>query len=545
MLETPDSKSSKPILLILAAAAVAILPAMIYGIPFSRDLYHHFRLAISFFDAAGRGDFYPGWLAEANGTFGELSPRFYPPGLSYLLVAARTLLGGWYAAALFVFFILTLIGGFGAYLWARVSLPRDIAMWAGVLYIFTPYHLNELYQSSLLAEYAAACVLPFVFAFTARICRGGGRRDAAGLGASYAGLILTNTPLTVIGSYALLFYALVRLVNVEKRWMRQTALRLAFGMGLGVLASACFWVTVIAELQWLRPDIDPENVFSWRMFLFSTLEQTQGNIWYGNLLALATLAMALPALILLRARREEGRNSVLRAAGPLMIGSFLMATLISYPLWQVLPQLKAVQAPWRWLAVTSMCAAVLASGSILQWKEVARGRGRPLAIVALGCVLAAVVFGLSHPVREARYLSRAQFEQVLQNLELPSIGAWYPLWVAERFLYTPEQVVAEGRPVSVATWEPEHRTFRAGAGKAAEARVRTFYYPLWMAAVAGKPLPIRPAEDGAMLISLPPEDVTVDLVFREPTRSIISAALSAIGWLWIAALYLWRGKIKT
>jgi hypothetical protein len=528
MLETPDFKSSRPILLILAAAVLAVLPAILYGVPASRDLYHHLRLAILFFDAAAKGDFYPGWLAEANGTFGEVSPRFYPPGLSYLLVAARVLLGGWYAAALAVFVILTFAGGAGAYFWARSFVPREIAMWAGVLYIFTPYHLNELYQSSLLAEYAGACVLPFVFAFTERICRGGRKRDIAGLGASYACLILTNTPLTVIGSYALLVYALL---SMDRKSMRETAPRLALGAGLGMLASAGFWVTVISELRWLRPDIEPENVFSSRLFLFSTFQRTRESIWYGNLIALATLTMALPALILLRTR-------LLKTVGSLMIGSLLMSTLISYPLWQVLPQLKAVQVPWRWLAVTSMCAAVLASASIVRWKEAAKGRGRPLAMVAVGCVVGSVAFSISHPVREAPYASRVQLEQVLQNLGLPSIGAWYPLWVAEKFLYTPQEVVAEERAVTVSAWEPERRTFHVGAGKATDARVRTFYYPLWKASVEGKPLPIRPAQDGAILISLPAEAVTIDLVFLEPWRSTVSVVLSAIGWFLIAALSL-------
>ena len=196
-----DAKGPNPILLISIGAVAAVLPILIYGIPFSRDLYHHFRLAIAFFDAFRAGDFYPGWLAHANSGFGEVSPRFYPPGLSYLLLAGRLLLGSWYVAAMLVFLILTFLGGIGVYLWGRCFMEREAAVWAGVVYMFTPYHLNELYQSSLLAEYAAAAVLPFVFAFTERICRNGSRRDAAGLAASYAALVLTHTPLTVIGSY--------------------------------------------------------------------------------------------------------------------------------------------------------------------------------------------------------------------------------------------------------------------------------------------------------------------------------------------------------
>src|SRR3954468_1430546 len=154
MPDLSGSNRSIVFLVIVAAGFVAIIPAIAYGVPFTRDLYHHLRLAIAFYDAAQHGDLYPGWLAQANGSFGEVSPRFYPPGLSYVLLVGRLLLGNWYVSALFSFLVLTLLGGFGVYFWARNFMSRDTAMWAGVLYMFAPYHLNELYQSSLLAEYA-------------------------------------------------------------------------------------------------------------------------------------------------------------------------------------------------------------------------------------------------------------------------------------------------------------------------------------------------------------------------------------------------------
>ena len=231
--------------------------------------------------------------------------------------------------------------------------------------------------------------------------------------------------------------------------MRHTAARLAGGAALGIMASACFWVTVVAELRWLRPDIEPENVFSWHLFLFSTFQQTGNSVWYGNLIALATFILALPALVLWRSRTLIG----------VFAGSLLMSTLMSYPLWLVLPQLKSVQAPWRWLAITSMAASVLAAGSISKLREALRDHRRPLALIGCGCIAGVIVFSIAHPVREARYVSRAQFDGVLQNLDLPSIGAWYPRWVKEQFLDTTQQVVAEGRSVAVESGSPSAAGF--------------------------------------------------------------------------------------
>jgi len=515
----------KPLLVIALFAIAALAPAILWGVPASRDLQHHFRLALAFKQSLSQYNFYPGWLAEANNGYGDVSLRFYPPGLGFLLAGVRTLIESWYATAFIVFTLLTLIGGLGVYLWANSFYDSRIAMWAGVIYIFMPYRINELYQSSLLAEYAAAAVLPFAFAFTERLCREGGRRNVAGLAASYALLVLTNLPMTIIGSYALAVYLILR---IDRKDLWPTVARFAGAIALGLAASACFWVTVVAELSWLRPD--NETAFSRLNFIFASFRPQPGdtNIWYGNLAVLATLAMTLPALVLLR--RDESKPKVGFRSLVIFAGfSLLMSTIISLPLWEILPKLKDVQLPWRWLAVTSAACAVLAAASIPRWKEIAQSKRRPLALLAAGCVFASLAF-TSHPIREAKYISAARLEQVVTTTQgIPSIGPWYPKWVAERFELLAQQVSAGDRTINVSTWDAERRVFQVSAGAATDARVHTFYYPLWIASAGGKPLATRPDQDGTLLVSLPAEAVTVDLSFHEPLRSKISMIVTLLG----------------
>jgi hypothetical protein len=536
--EPHPRRSWKPLLVITLFAIAALAPAILWGIPASRDLQHHFRLALAFKESFSQYHFYPGWLAEANNGYGDVSLRFYPPGLGFLLAGVRTVIESWYVTAFIVFILLTLIGGVGVYLWASNFYDARIAMWAGVIYIFMPYRINELYQSSLLAEYAAAAVLPFAFAFTERLCRERSRRNVAGLAASYALLVLTNLPMTIIGSYALAVYLILR---IDRKTLWPTVTRFTGGIALGLAASACFWVTVVAELSWLRPD--NETAFSRVNFIFASFRPHQGdtNIWYGNLAVLATLAMTLPAVVLFR--RDESKPKVgLRSLAIFAGFSFLMSTIISFPLWEILPKLKDVQLPWRWLAVSSAACAVLAAASIPRWKEIAQSNRRPLALLAAGCVFASLAF-TSHPIREAKYISAAKLDQVVTATQgLPSIGPWYPKWVAERFEVLPQQVAAPDRTVSVSTWDAAHRVFQVSSGAATEARVHTFYYPLWVASVGGKSLSTRPDQDGTLLVSLPAEAVTVDLSFREPLRSKISMIVTLVGIVMILLLVVGPGK---
>ena len=524
----------KSLLFVLIFAIAALAPAMVRGVPASRDLLHHFRLGVAFKEAFGRGDFYPSWLAEANGGYGDLSLRFYPPGLGSMLAAVQTVTGNWYVTALLVFTLLTFFGGVGAYFWARVWLRPEMAIWAAGLFIFMPYRINELYQSSLLAEYAAAAALPFVFAFTERLCRNGGRRNIAGLAASYAVLVLTNLPITVIGSYALVVYLLLR---IDWRRAFPTIWKFAAALALGLGASACFWVTVLAELPWLRPD--NENAFSRANFIFASFRAQPGgtNIWYGNLIVLATVAITLPALILFRRDDNSAHKSVWRSLGMFAVFSLFMSTIISFPLWEILPKLKEVQLPWRWLAVASTAPAIMVAASIDQWKEVAKSNRRPLALLAAGTVLMSLAFTISHPIREAMYLSESRFSELVATVGgITSIGPWFPKWLGERFLVIPQQVLAGDRAVTVTAWDAEHRAFQVAAGTATEARVHTFYYPLWSASASGNSLPVRADQDGTLMIALPAESVSVDLSFHEPRRSKISGITSILSALLIALL---------
>jgi len=105
----------KSLLFVVLFAIAALTPAIIRGVPASRDLQHHFRLALAFKDSFSQGDLYPSWLAEANSGYGDVSLRFYPPGLGFLLATVNAVTGNWYVTALLVFTLLTFFGGLGAY----------------------------------------------------------------------------------------------------------------------------------------------------------------------------------------------------------------------------------------------------------------------------------------------------------------------------------------------------------------------------------------------------------------------------------------------
>jgi chromate transport protein ChrA len=532
-----------PVLCVAAVAVLALAPAVLRGVPSNIDLWNHYRLALPLYDAVRQGDLSPGWLAESSGGYGDPSFRFYPPGAYYLLGATRALTGDWYAGSLFAFTLLSILGGLGVYFWARASLTRQQAMWAGVLYTLMPYHLNELYQAFMLPEYAGCAVLPFCFAFVERICRRTERRDVVGLAVSFAALVLTHLPLTVIGGLSLLAYALLR---IEKGKRVTTLLRLAAGAALGLAASAFYWVTMISELSWVRTNTTQADLsVDYRHnFLFQTFSPENMNVWWMNFIAFATLALVLSGAAVFARGRLKRRG--VRVACFLFLFAFVMATPLSRPLWAILWPLREVQFPWRWLAVVSMAGSILAASTLSFWTKKARGRGRPLALLVAGGAVVSLALTFSHVVREARYLSPQQFEATLRSIPgTPNVEYWATVWANQPLREMKGEVEASQRTVNVSSWERERRTFEVGPGATeTEARVRTFYYPHWQATAQGRVLPVRAADDGALLISLPADAVSVELEFREPTRSRVAAATSALGAIFIGGLFIFGGRRK-
>jgi ABC-type multidrug transport system fused ATPase/permease subunit len=535
------------IALVLAVSFAVIVPAIVWGIPSNLDLTNHFRFALPFYDAIAAGDLYPSWLAESNGGYGDPSFRFYPPAFYYLLAAARFVIGDWYGATLVAFVAVSIISGLGMYFWAKSILPASTAMWSSFFYALAPYHLNQLYQATLLAEWAGSAVLPFIFGFLERVCERGKPRDIAGLAATYGLLLFTHLPLAVIASLALPVYALARIGGPGK--LRKLA-KLSLAAGLGLSVSAVYWVTMIAEVSWIGVNVIQRDAsVDYRSnFLFWTFSPDYLNVWWLNIITLMTLLLFVPVFLLVTRKRggvaTEDHPYKTSCKGVVVLTAFalFMSVPLSLPVWKLLKPLQETQAPWRWLAVISMGGSILAAAGLQSLREL----GRKTQMALAGAMAISVAFTLSHVVREAQYFPPQRFETMITDVRgTPSINYWFPIWARADVRKMTTEVEAADRSVSIGSWQPEHREFSVAAarvdgarvdGPATEARVKTFYYPHWTATSEGRVLATRPDKDGALLISLPQNATSVQLDFREPLRTKFSAMSSLVGLIIIGTM---------
>jgi uncharacterized membrane protein len=531
--------------LIAAVCFAVMVPAVLWGIPSNLDLTNHFRFALPFYDAIASGNFYPSWLAESNGGYGDPSFRFYPPAFYYLLAGARFLIGNWYDATLVVFIVFSVASGLGIYLWARSFLSSQTATFAAIFYALAPYHINQLYQAAMLAEWAGSAVLPFVFAFVDRVIQRGKPRDIAGLAISYGLLLFTHLPLAVIGSLALLVYTFVRLEGPGKLL---TLAKLSFGVVLGLSVSAVYWVTMISEVEWIAADrLEPNSLPGYsNNFVLSALSPDNLTVWWVNILTLMTLLLCAPAVFFFF-RNSSAQRRVVRPIIVVTAFALFMALPLSWPIWRVLRPLQETQFPWRWLAIFSMGASVVAAAAVPLALSAARKLDRSKLLLMFGAMAIAVAFTFSHSVREAVYFPRTKFDSMVTSVRgTPSLNYWLPFRAQPNPRKMPTEVEIAGRNVTVTSWQPEQRSFSVDAGTATAARIRTFYYPHWVARNETGILPTRRDNDGALLIDLPQQATSVQLDFREPARTKFSTTASLSGLIIIGALLMpfrWRRKV--
>lgn len=528
-----------PLLLLVAATTLPLIPIIKNGVPTGADMLNHYRFGITYYDALRNGHMYPGWLATSNMGYGDPSVRFYPPSLYYLMAASRAVTGDWFKATLPVFAVLTFMGVCGAHFWARAFVEARFAAWAGFFYAIAPYRINESLEHFLLAEYAGGAALLFAFGFVERVCRDRRWSNVVGLSAAYAMLILTHLPLTVMGSLMLALYALLR---IERGKFWQTLARLSLGVFLALAASSRYWVMMISELGWIRAGTEPPSGwYDYRNnFLFTDFAYS-APVWWTNYIAFATVAMFIPLMVLWRPKVRS-----VKALGTLALLSFFMTTPLSKPLWVIIPKLKDVQFPWRWLAITSGVCAVMMAIAIPVWIEKLRGSRsglwRKLSLVAIGCSLLSFCFLATHFMERAYYYNRQQFDEEFNTLDgLRSHKDWWPVWLAGEKppREMREGAEADGRQLIIGKLEAERRTFEISSGNMTEARIRTLYYPHWTASAGGRQLQTRASEDGALLVALP-ADVAgpVEVEFREPLRVKAATVATALVWILMSAFLI-------
>jgi hypothetical protein len=407
--------------------------------------------------------------------------------------------------------------------------------------MFSPYHLNELYNSFLLAEFFALAMLPFCFYFLTRVCRNENWLDVFGLAAAYALLILTNLPMTMIGSFALAIYAAFLM---RRRLFTFSIYKPVAAVLLAVAMTSFYWTRLVSEISWIKHSGSEyfTNTFDYHSNFLVSFQRLLNfnddirNLWLTDLMLFAMLAISLPSIIYF-VRRKFGSSAVLPALFALFALSAFMTTGLSQFVWDNVGIIQKVQFPWRWLTLVSMFGSIFAAAGITKLAESLKTGPNVLLTLGLGLALIIFVFTSAIITRGAFFISRDELnKQVAMTPDVEGCDCWWPVWAKRSAFDQTQAVAASGRQIEITRWSATDRQFTTAAGEPVRATLRAFYYPLWEASINGTPAPVQIGPSGEIAVDVPSGPVDVKIEFIEPRYVIAANITSAAAWLILLAM---------
>lgn len=372
---------------IAGTGVVLTLPVLILGVPFfSDDGVMHTMWYAHFSEQLFGGDFYPRWLMNMNAGLGSPVFFYYPPVPFFLTSLLRPFFAGdpqgWHQVGVSCSIALV-ASGIAAYSWLK-DISDDIsALAAAVLYMAMPYHLAEIYVRGALAELWSFVWIPLILFFTNKVVHGR-KLACVGLAVSYALLIMTHLPTTLIFSVVPIGYAWF-MARKELR-MEAVAITLA-SLLIGIGLSAVYLLPALLTQQNVLISRMVTGYFDYHnWFLFSHWSfETEDKLTYLSL-AVDMIGIAGCSFFISKTRLSDRQGTLSRfwfaAAG----ASVLMMTELSKPLWWIISPLRKLQFPWRFNVLLSISAAALLALALFSLRT-----ARPASVKSLKTIVLALI----------------------------------------------------------------------------------------------------------------------------------------------------------
>jgi len=337
------------------------------------------------------GILWPRWGPDWGFGYGYPSWNIHGP-LAYFVGEAVYLLGFDYVPAVkIVFGLSVLLSAVTMYLFVRRLLGRPAGLVAGLVYVYVPYHLFDLYVRAALAESFGFIFIPLVFWGFFELVDRPRLKALIGTGLAYAGLMLTSNLLGLLVTPTLgLLVAILMLFRLKDeglavarsagkgRGLGALVRRLitlgippALGLVLGIGLSAIFVLPALVEYNYVRVDQWTGGRYAFGgdfTYFFQLLSPRWGfgasmpgpDDQVGFQLGLVPLILFVLSFFAVPHITQTNVRRILRFFQALtMVVAFLMTPASDW-VWHTIPLSSFAQFPWRLGVLTTTGLAVVA-----------------------------------------------------------------------------------------------------------------------------------------------------------------------------------------
>ncbi|MCX6044269.1 MAG: hypothetical protein NT075_04100 [Chloroflexi bacterium] len=554
------------------------------------------------FDASIRdGAWWPRWAMHHIQGYGyptfiiQAPLGFYVAEIFVLLGAGYTLAAKWAWATGF------LVAGWGMYQlvvhWLtpepsvlaepvrekmlRIDSARLAGVVAGLVYVFIPYHLVDIYVRAALNDSLLLAWFPWVFlTFDRLIVQGllaGWQHRLALAMLCLAGALLTHTFALVSFAPLLVTFVLFRLALSWGQPARQLLGRvgLAGAAGIGaLLLFACFLLPLLVEGQYLKQQVYTTNTYDFRNN-FVYLGQFFSPFWgYGYSddpkgandgmgFQVGVIALLLGSAAIYGLNKKPYRRAVMLYLIGATVALLWLMTPGAQPLWEVATPLAVIQFPWRLLSLSAFTLSALAGLAVWNLLPTLLNKaegGGGLLMIGLLIMFASTSYinAQLQPIEPWREDGRAifRFEREHPDMIAPT------QWVKQPFTESPMS-----KDYAADTYREdygehgllERLSILKGAGKVlsnysrgssgggvvqlqqpAVVRINEFYFPGWQVRIDGVLTPYRVSDPyGLIEVDVPAGEHHIDARMNSTPVRQVGAAISLATLLVVMGLLAW------
>ncbi len=370
----------KIIILLVGAAIllIAVFPLFNKGFPSNHDRNLYMNWLYEFDQNIRSGNLIPHWAPNVWNGYGSPIFNFVQPGFYYVAEIFH-LLGASLIISVKIAIIIAVVLAFVfMYLWSREVWQNSwLALGCATLYVWSPYHLGNMYLRGSFAELLAMAWWPLILFGIVRFVRKNQLKYFYIIALGTAALFLSHNLLTAIFLPVAFVYLLIL---SWKKWHQLLSAVGAFVLGAGL--SAWFWLPALVEKKYLNTEL----LFSGNKNYannFLNLKQLIYTEWKDHiyLIGFTGLLVCIITIYFLVEKRKALRisNKQLWFWLSVTIASIFMTSWSSKFIWDAIEPLQFFQFPWRWLSLVSLSFGIM-GGIVIMYKRDVQAWTKPYVL---------------------------------------------------------------------------------------------------------------------------------------------------------------------
>ena len=470
----------------------------------------------AFFQALRDGQFPVRYIERLNFGYGYPVSTFLYPGYMYLGSLIH-LFKISYVDTVKIILGMSLVGSaIFTYFWLKKFFNDGASIVGAIFYIYSPYHLYDLYVRGSVGEMVALTVLPFILWQIER-------KSKFWISIGIALLMLSHNTLAALFLALIICYMLLD-VFVQKKKNIFYSFLISIFLGFGL--AAFFWVPILFELKYT-------------VFLSTQVSNWKEHFAQVDLIGYSTFIVLFFTLFLFISKKESVRKHRLTVFLFIVgIASIFLSSSISNSLWEVMP-VSFIQFPFRFLSVSLVSIAFLAAFVTSRLKSRFKIIFIFLCLILLYVSTYKYISAINFFDKEDGFYSTNEATTTVQD-------EYMPVWVKEKPLKRPDikiEIIDGEEAIEDIIYNNRKVTFIADLKNNSIVQVNSIYWPGWIASIDEKQVPISYNNPkGVMRLNVPTGRHLVELKFGETPIRLVSDGISFVSIVGIVILLVTRNK---